>query len=451
MKALALLLCALLPAVARGEGKGRPLSAADAAAGKQAYLRECSACHGERGRGDGPAAAHLLPRPRDFTSRMFKVRTTPSGEPPATSDLLRVLERGLPGSSMPSFQFLPEAERRRIAAYVLQLSDMLDEPEPAPVGPRGPAPRPQPASIERGKALYAAQGCGSCHGPLGRGDGPSAMLLKDDEGRPISVRDLTSAPFRGGSRREDIYDRLVTGMDGSPMPSFAETLGEAERWALADYVVSLQVPVPPVSLPKDPIQAGRLLADRYGCRGCHVLDDGKGGPVGPDLRISGQKLDPAWVRTFLVDPRAAGKLYPWRPHRMPALGIQPHEAEALAAYLQAMGKRSKPPPAVDVARFPPNRLAEGQSLYGIRCADCHSLKGVLEIPALKQQGPELSQVNGRLDFEWAARWIHDPKKIDPKTRMTTPGLTAEQARSVAMFIWKISTEQQAAAGGGATR
>ncbi len=449
MRRQALVVLVLLAAPALADGRARPLSESDASMGKAAYLRECSSCHGERGRGDGPAAKFLDPKPRDFTTRMFKLRSTPSGEPPATTDVLQTLERGIPGSAMPSFAFLSPEERRQIAAYILSVADMLEEPEPAPVPDPGAPPPVTPASIARGKVVYEEQGCGSCHGALGKGDGPAAAQLKDDEGNPIPVRDFTGGTFRGGGGRLDLYLRFVTGMDGSPMPSFAESVQGADRWALVDYVTSLRVDPKPAAPPKDPIKAGREVAAKYSCRGCHVLDDGVGGEVGPDLRISGQKLNEEWVRTFLQDPRAPGKIYPWRPHRMPRLGLSSEEINVLARYVQAMGKRKAPPTPVDTTAFPADRLAEGKNLFTLRCSQCHTLGKVIEIPLAAQQGPDLSRVDGRVDYGWTQQWILDPRKIDPKTKMTVPGITAKEVESVRMFIWKVSREERAARGGAA--
>lgn len=427
----------ILPSLALAAS--RPLSDEDAAAGKPLYLRECSACHGERGRGDGPAAAFLEIAPRDFTRGQFKLRTTPSGEPPATIDVLQVIERGIPGSAMPSFRFLPVEDRRRIGAYVLQLADLLEEPEPAPVPPPSAPPAATPTTIARGKQVYEEQGCGSCHGPQGRGDGPAAKALHDDEGRPIQVRDFTSGVFRGGSNREDLYYRFVTGMDGSPMPAFAETVLGEDRWSLVDYVMSLRVKAAPPPIPHNPVAAGRAVAAKYGCRGCHVLDDGKGGEVGPDLRVAGQKLKPEWVKGFLSAPREQGKIYPWRPHRMPDLALAPHEVEVLTTYLAAIG-RHRAGEEPDVAAFPSERLATGQNLFAVTCAQCHALGAVVPTPLAAQQGPDLIRVSERIDYQWAKRWISNPKKIDPKTRMTIPYIKPEEVDSVRMFIWKASKE-----------
>jgi hypothetical protein len=79
-----------------------------------------------------------------------------------------------------------------------------------------------------------------CHGEAGRGEGPSAPTLKDDLGHPIRAADLTYRwTFRGGPRREDVFRTFSTGLNGTPMPSFFDSVSEADRWALTDYVYSL--------------------------------------------------------------------------------------------------------------------------------------------------------------------------------------------------------------------
>ncbi len=439
---IALLALALVAPTARADtGPARPLDTADARAGKPLYLRECSGCHGERGDGAGPAADFVDPRPRDFTKRLFKLRSTPSGRPPTTADVLRTIERGIPGTAMPAFAFLPEAERRQIAAYVLELADLLDEPEPQPIADPGPAPPSTPESVARGKQLYADAGCASCHGDLGRGDGASAKDLKDASGRPIQPRDFTVGVYRGGGDPRDLYYRIAAGMDGTPMPAYGDVLAPAELWAVVDYVRSLKSAPPSAPLPADPLAAGRAVAAKYSCMACHVLDDGRGGNVGPDLRLSGRKLDPRWVAAFLKAPRAFGKIYPWRIYRMPQLPLSDEEVAVLTRYLALIGKR--PPTAgamPDVAKFPAEKVTEGSTLFVLRCAECHNLGTVIETPPVKQQGPDLIAVARRVDYAWARDWILDPKQIDPNTRMIVPGLTPAQVDAVRMFLWKTSLE-----------
>jgi mono/diheme cytochrome c family protein len=438
-----LLALALSGGVARAaaEGPPRPLTPAAASAGKALYLRECGACHGDRGDGRAPAADFVDPRPRDFTGRLFRLRTTATGQPPTTQDILRVIERGIPGTAMPSFSFLPEAERRQIAAYVLRLADLLEEPEPQPIAVPAKPPPVTATLVERGRQLYLDAGCDTCHGKTGKGDGQSAAELKNMEGDPIQTRDFTRDHYRGGGERIDIYYRMMTGMTGTPMPAYGDVFEGEDMWAVVDYVLSLREPQAAEPLPSNPLAAGRQVAEKYSCRACHVLDDGLGGVAGPNLRISGQKLGSDWVREFLQAPRAYGKVYPWRVNRMPHLGLSAEEAAVMATYLAAMGNREEGPVTPpDPSAFPPEKIAEGNLIFMLRCTECHNMQGVIDIPTVKQEGPDLIHVPRRVDYEWAQAWILNPRKIDPKTRMVVPNITPEQAEAVRMFIWKSAIE-----------
>jgi mono/diheme cytochrome c family protein len=103
------------------------------------------------------------------------------------------------------------------------------------------APASTSESIELGKKLYVEIGCVKCHGPLGRGDGPSATTLVDDSGYPIRAANLTHRwTFRGGSTREEIFRTMTTGLNGTPMPSFVDAMPPEQRWAITDYIISLE-------------------------------------------------------------------------------------------------------------------------------------------------------------------------------------------------------------------
>ena len=97
----------------------RPAAAqsGDVALGKAVYEKRCAGCHGEGGKGDGPAAELLLPRPRDFTAGKYKIRTT-AGALASDQDLLRIVTDGMPGTSMPPWRALPEKERTAVVAYI---------------------------------------------------------------------------------------------------------------------------------------------------------------------------------------------------------------------------------------------------------------------------------------------------------------------------------------------
>jgi mono/diheme cytochrome c family protein len=216
-------------------------SPAELEAGKKLYEHNCSQCHGDKGDGEGPAAPHLLPKPRDFTSGKFKIRTTPSGALPTDSDITRVIRDGMPYSSMPAWPNFSDGEVADLVSYVKSFypgfADASRAGKPITLPP---APKWTKQSAEKGKAVYASLGCAGCHGKAGRGEGPSAPTLKDDFGHPLHAADLTYRwTFRGGPTREDIFRTFSTGLNGTPMPSFYDSLKPEQRWELTDYVYSL--------------------------------------------------------------------------------------------------------------------------------------------------------------------------------------------------------------------
>jgi len=234
-------LCAGMGSV-RPQGQGPDVGTeAQRESGKNLYLKYCSQCHGDKGDAAGYATPHLLPRPRDFTQGKFKVRTTPSGALPSHQDLVNIIRLGMPYTSMPAWPDLSDGEVSDLAYFLTTFSADFSNPERVPPPMELPgAPSSTNESIELGKKLYVDTGCIKCHGNLGRGDGPSAPTLTDDLGQPIRAANLTQSwTFRGGSSREDIFRTMTTGFNGTPMPSFVDSLSTEQRWAITDYIASL--------------------------------------------------------------------------------------------------------------------------------------------------------------------------------------------------------------------
>jgi cytochrome c oxidase cbb3-type subunit 2 len=231
-----------------------PGTADNVARGKAVYGRRCAGCHGDKGDGNGPAATFLDPRPRNFTFAVFKFRTTPSGSLPTDGDLYRTLTRGVRGTAMPTWHELPEKDRITVIAYLKTFSTRWKEEKPEPPILIGEPPAPTAALLARGKQLYAQAKCFQCHGEGGKGDGPSADELQDDLKFPIRPADFTRGQFKGGSDVRDIYRAMTTGLDGTPMPSFADAMQDDERWAISYYVLSF-------SAFNDPLTGTRLTLD----------------------------------------------------------------------------------------------------------------------------------------------------------------------------------------------
>ena len=190
--------------------------------GKRVYEKSCAHCHGTEGRGDGSAAENLLPRPRDFTRGLYKIRSTETGQVPTDQDLFDIITEGMPGTSMPGWETsLSANERWEVVAYIKTFYDGFKEnTAPRQIDLSGKIAYAE-QSIETGKALYTELGCVECHGNVGRGDGTSAPTLTDEWGFQTWPANLAQGwTFRGGSETEDIFKRFIGGIAGSPMPAF---------------------------------------------------------------------------------------------------------------------------------------------------------------------------------------------------------------------------------------
>src|SRR5262245_1947291 len=231
-----------------------PQTEAQLERGRLVYARRCAGCHGVKGDGNGPMATFLDPRPRDFRLGAFKFRTTPSGSLPTDGDLYRTLTRGVRYTAMPTWHELPEKDRLAVISYVKTFSSRWKDEKPDPPIPIAAPPRATPKLLAQGKALYAKAKCFQCHGDGGKGDGPSAGELKDDWGFRIRPADFTRGQFKGGSDVRDIFRAMTTGLDGTPMPSFVDSMSEAERWAISYCVLSF-------SAFNDPLTGQKLTVD----------------------------------------------------------------------------------------------------------------------------------------------------------------------------------------------
>jgi mono/diheme cytochrome c family protein len=227
------------PASAAGDGAVR---------GAEIFARQCAACHGPSGNGDGAAAYLLYPKPRDFRGCVFRYTSTWEGTP-TDEDLFRIISRGMPGSAMPSWAHLPAADRHALVAHVKSLCEkpLALKPVKAPdpeFGEPGEGPvelAPEPAddgtSRARGAELFS-QSCASCHGERGQGDGILVASLRDASDYPIRPRDLTTGVFKGPAEPADLYRRIVAGIPDTPMPANPHLTG-ADAWHIVHFVRSL--------------------------------------------------------------------------------------------------------------------------------------------------------------------------------------------------------------------
>jgi len=223
---------------------GQDLPPGDPVKGKVVYTRYCVSCHGELGNGAGEFAEWITTKPRDYRQGTFKWRSTPSGALPTDSDLDKTIRDGIYGTFMPSWYPIGEHNRRDVIAYIKTFSGRWTTEKPAAAITIPPEPGYTEASVKRGRAVYEKSNCAQCHGQDALGDGPSAHELKDDWGNPIVPYDLTQGHIKCGDTGKDIYRVFITGLNGTPMPSFTDSISSDEAWDLVHYIQSLSVLYP---------------------------------------------------------------------------------------------------------------------------------------------------------------------------------------------------------------
>jgi mono/diheme cytochrome c family protein len=218
--------------------------------GKQLFYRYCWGCHGFRGDGNGenwlPTGSFSNPylniQPRNFVAASFKCRSTPTGTLPTDEDLYDAIKRGFVMSNMPSWITLTAQNRADLVAFIKTLSPRWKSDKPSePINvPAEPAVSLE--SIKHGKELFTKLECWKCHGPEGRGDGPSASTLTDSNDQPIRPYNFAAGSrFKCGASNHDLYKIFMTGLDGTPMPSFADVIKPEDAWDLVHYLRTLQV------------------------------------------------------------------------------------------------------------------------------------------------------------------------------------------------------------------
>jgi high-affinity iron transporter len=180
----------------------QPLSLA---AGETLYRANCATCHGTAGLGDGPTAATLNPKPPAIGDAAFVHDVTPAM-------MFRKISIGVNGTSMPAFSSLTPEQRWDLVAYVTSL-------------------RHSAAKAAEGEGLYV-QGCASCHGLTGLGDGAAARSLSK------LPPELGSFAWQVDRTDDQIAQAITSGIGGSPMPASAQ-LTPAEVQAVVAYVRTL--------------------------------------------------------------------------------------------------------------------------------------------------------------------------------------------------------------------
>lgn len=261
------------------------------AKGSILYRRHCLHCHGVSGDGRGSTAPWVNPPPRDYRRNAFKFTSHYRGLANAArrSDIIRTLNEGIEGTSMPTFKAQPPRDLEALASYVIHLAvrgavqfdaisevltkptsgdandlpKMIEErtnlytfvwkdvtviephPYPAEFGEFSPTTKADEeklhASVREGYKLFLGKGaCITCHTDFGR----QAQFIYDKWGTLVRPNNLTQAIYRGGRRPLDIYYRINSGIDPSTMPGATVEVAKDPKamWSLVNFVRLLPYP-----------------------------------------------------------------------------------------------------------------------------------------------------------------------------------------------------------------
>ena len=213
----------------------------NAHAAAEPYRRYCVGCHGDLGDGNGENAVWLDPKPRDFTAGVFKCRSTPTGTLPTDQDIYDSIERGLDRSNMPPWNTFTGQMRADLVAWIKHFSPRWQTEKAGETIQVPPEPEVTAERIKAGQEVFNRVQCWKCHGVEGKANGPSAATLQDDQGRPILAYNFAEGGrFKCGTSDGDLYKIFMTGLDGTPMPSFSDNIKPDEAWDLVFFLRTLQ-------------------------------------------------------------------------------------------------------------------------------------------------------------------------------------------------------------------
>ncbi|MBN9119770.1 MAG: c-type cytochrome [Planctomycetes bacterium] len=332
-----------------------------------------------------------------------------------------------PHGRMPNMNLSP-AEATDIARYLCRTQDETVTPDKLPAPRRKPAEvlgdlpmvnRDKPGdNFDKlpadkqwalvGARVFAARGCVNCHStdPGGKFAQPTGF----------SSLDKVKADTKSGCLNPQ----------PNPAKNPAYTLDPKEREALAAFLKGGFTGAGSAA----PAYQARVALKRFNCLNCHQRDGEGGIPVEladqmrqmekaenaddvrpPVLTGVGHKTRTPWMRAILTQ---SGRARPWMQLRMPQYG-EPNVGFLPEAIASLEG--TVPDDTVHVVGRTAAKIAAGRTIIGkggLGCISCHDIGGVANTGT---RGPDLSTINQRVRYEWYERWLSQPLRMAPGTRM----------------------------------
>ncbi len=312
---------------------------------------------------------------------------------------------------------LSEKEAQSLAAFVRKHSK---SPISAPVLGKG--------NPDRGKALFLNSGCVQCHQSNEKLNPQFVAVEKFDDGCLSTTQ-----------KRDDqkVFPRLKLNKDQKRLLAFHLAAMKSKTSGIdhsADEALG--------STPNWKSVSG--LVKKLRCNSCHKTEQGgpqlpeiiyEEGVVGlnperlPDLTQVGNKLHPEWIEGFLSGT-TSDQPRPWLKTRMPKFKAYAKFLSDGLAHHAGYDSKSKVDSEAD-----PKLASIGSKLVsqnsGLDCRECHGGGELTPRGDEKTQivlGVNFSLSSTRIRKEYFDRWMNDPLRIDPQTKMprySTDGKTTK--------------------------
>jgi len=268
--------------------------------------------------------------------------------------------------------------------------------------------------LDLGKRLVIDRGCNNCHTITPEGKPFASVQASAD------FKDLQEPDRHGkGCLAQKKEQR-------GPAPWFG--LSGQDRQALQAF---LSEGLAGAGSPA-PSYAAQLDLKRFNCLACHQRD-GAGGMMPeqieqlrrnekaenaetiapPPLTGVGHRLRTAWLREVLTE---SGRARPWMGLRMPQFG-KDHVGKLAEGLATLEG--TEPADSVPVVKPTPETIEAGRRLIGksaFGCISCHDLAGKANVGT---RGPDLASSTRRVRYDWYRRWLEQPQRMQPGTKMPT--------------------------------
>ena len=391
------------------------------------------------------------PKSYDPKTRMPSLRLTVQEALDITSYLMTLRDEGT-AATPPSPN--PEARDRTLLAYLSQR--MTAQDAQAKLGLLSDGEK----DILLGERTIQRYGCFGCHIIPGFEKTPPIGTELSEAGSKHpdllffgfihDIEHTAPAWYFQKLKSPRIFDqgKVLAFYDRLRMPQFDFTDDQAETVTLVlQGLTKEKVPLESVrrlSARDQAVEAARRLVRDSNCQGCHILDGAggairqsivgnlKAGGMGEDeaqasapsfappiLDGEGDKVQPEWLFNFF---KAPSPIRPWLQVRMPSFGFTDTQTNLLVHGFAAKDARSFPFQTLPTEKPRGAELQAALRMFTedyFNCWNCHQQGSRKPQGPPEGWAPDLTLAHERLNPDWIARWIENPQKLMPGTKMPT--------------------------------